>query len=128
MLDGKARIAGGTAESAFLGLHADLVHLPASAADEKRCTVALQRMAARKKRLCSPQLVDEPLLDQKVERAVGHGRLSGEANGGQPLQNVVGAKRALCIQKDLERVATMRRQALTTRCTEPFGRFERALG
>lgn len=53
----------------------------------------------------------EPLLDEEVERTIGHGRLVSETLLRQPLQHLVGAERPVFFEEDLERAPAHRRQA-----------------
>jgi hypothetical protein len=72
--------------------------------------------------------VREPLLDQKVEGAIGDRWLVAVAVLGETIQNFVGAKRPVGLEQDLESAATDRREARAARFGECVGLREEIMG
>lgn len=53
-------------------------------------------------------LVSKAVLDQKIQRPVGHGRLRAEPFFAQAVEDVIGAKRAVFLQQDFQHPAAYR--------------------
>lgn len=71
--------------------------------------------------------VHEAVFDQKVERPVGHRRLRAKALRLEPVEDLVGAKRLVLVEQDLEDALPDRgelqpvRRAIGMRRREPLG-------
>ena len=78
------------------------------------------RMSTRNKGIQTLDLVSEPMLDQKIERAIGHGWLRSKPCLAQQLQYGVGAKRPMLTKQELQSLPAHRRQAPTLVGTPGF--------
>ena len=67
-------------------------------------------------------LVNEAMLDEEIERPVGHRRLRSESRLVQQVEHGIGAKRTVFLQQKFQRLAAHRRQA------QPLGRAARIGG
>ncbi len=70
----------------------------------------LARMHAGGKGIQAADAMGEPVLHQKIQRAIGHRGLIAEPFGRQPLQHIIGPQRAVFLQQDFQHPATHRRQ------------------
>ena len=71
-------------------------------------------MGAGGKGIQPPDPVDESKFDQKVERAIGNGRLLAESVFGKPFQNLVGPHCTMRFQQDFQRPPPHGRQPRAT--------------
>ena len=67
-------------------------------------------MAAGGKGVQPLYAVRKPLIDQELQRAIGHRGLVAKALGRQPLQHVIGAERAMIFQQDFQHAPPHRGQ------------------
>ena len=74
------------------------------------------------------QAVGQAVPDQEFQRAIGHGRLVPEPGTGQPLQDVIGAHRAVRFQQDLQRAPPDRSQPPAPGGDTRLGPVQRAGG
>lgn len=81
----------------------------------------LARMHAGGEGIQPPDPMREALRDQKIERAVGHGRLLSKAGLRQFIKDFVGADRAMRLQQDFQGLTPHRRQAQTARGGQRLG-------
>ncbi len=79
------------------------------------------RMHAGGKCVQSADPMGQPVLHQKIQRAISHRRLVPEPLGGKPLQHVIGTQRAMFFQKDLQHPKADRRQLDTLRLRQRLG-------
>ncbi len=56
-------------------------------------------------------LVRETVVDEKLQRPVGHGRLRSEAGLAQAVEHVIGPERAVLLKQDFQRLAPDGREA-----------------
>ena len=103
-------------EASLRRLDTDLIDAPTRAADQECRTMAVMRMPAGEESLCLTQLVNEALLHQKVERAIGDRRLPGNTVGFQLLQHIVGTQWPICFEENFQRMAAVGSHALAARC------------
>jgi hypothetical protein len=121
----KPMLARGAAELALFRVGAGFGDAAAQPADQKRRAVGGVGMRAGREGVQPAHLVHEPLLHQEIERAVGDGRLGLEAVIRQPLEDLVGAERAIRFEQDGQRAPSARRQAPAFRGAAAFGLGQR---
>lgn len=88
----------------------------------------LTGMTAGGKGVEPSDLVRKTLIHKKLQRAIGHGRLLAEALGSQPVQYLIGTKRAMFPQQDLQCGATDRGQANPTFGQDRLGPGQALIG
>ena len=72
--------------------------------------------------------VDKALLFQKFQRAIGDRRLVAKTFGGEAVQQLIGAKGAVCLQQDLQHPAPHRGQPLRPTLQHALGPAKRIGG
>ena len=70
----------------------------------------------------------QPLLDQKIQRAIGNRRLTTKPVLGQALQHLIGTKGAVRFEQYLKRATANRGQADAVLGGLPFGGLQHRLG
>ena len=73
--------------------------------------MVMARMQAGRKGVQPLQAMRQPVFDQKLQRAIGDGRLAAEAFGRKAVQHLIGAHGAMRFQQDLQRPLPDRGQA-----------------
>ena len=73
-----------------------------------RCVLVRGFVVAADKRVKPLHSVDQPLRQQKIQRAVNRGRLAAAGFGAQPVQQRIGAHRLAGLQDQTKHVASLR--------------------
>lgn len=70
----------------------------------------LAHMGAGGERVQAFDFMGKPVADKEIQRTIGDRRLGAEPFRAQPFQNVIGAKRAMLFQQNLENTPPLRRE------------------
>lgn len=96
-------------------------HLVAFPADQENRGVILTRMQACCKSVQPLKAMRQPMLDQKLKRTIGNGRLTSEPGLGQPVKHLVSAHRPMRLEQDFQGAPTDRRQSCALLIQALFG-------
>ena len=92
---------------ALQGIGIGLGHGAAIAADQEGGRMALAHMGAGDKGIEALDLVGKAMRGQEIQRAIGHWRLCAQTFVAQPVEDVIGPKRAVLFQQNLEHPAAL---------------------
>ena len=102
-------------------------HTVAACADQEGRAMVLRGMRAGGKGIKTPDAMGQPVLDQKIQRAIRHRGLRAIAFGSKLAQHVISPKRPMRLQQNFQRAAPYRRQAQPARPRPCFRLGEYAL-